>query len=77
MRITAQATFKAIVHAVVLGIEMPVNPKRRFQDGVGPVRARVTKAWCRNVFGRMWEERLRDTPDALERRSGNEVSVVR
>jgi asparagine synthase (glutamine-hydrolysing) len=61
----------------VLGIEMPVNPKRRFQDGVGPVRARVTKAWCRNVFNRTWEERLRDTPDALERRSGNEVPALR
>ena len=61
----------------VLGIEMPVNPKRRFQDGVGPPRARVTKAWCRNVFNRMWEERLRDTPDSLERRSGNEVPAGR
>jgi asparagine synthase (glutamine-hydrolysing) len=57
----------------VLGVEMPVNPKRRFQDGVGTASARVTKAWCRNVFNRMWEERLKDTPDALERRSGNEV----
>ena len=61
----------------VLGIEMPVNPKRRFQDGAGPARPRVTKAWCRNTFNRMWEERLRDTPDSLERRSGNEVPVVR
>jgi asparagine synthase (glutamine-hydrolysing) len=60
----------------VLGIEMPVNPKRRFQDGVGATRARVTKAWCRNVFTRMWDERLKDTPDALERRSGNEVPVT-
>ena len=57
----------------VLGIEMPVNPKRRFQDGVGAARPRVTKAWCRNVFSNMWEERLKDTPDALDRRSGNEV----
>ena len=61
----------------VLGIDMPVHPKRRFQDGAGPARARVTKAWCRNVFTRMWEERLRDTPDALERRSGNEVPAGR
>jgi asparagine synthase (glutamine-hydrolysing) len=61
----------------VLGIDMPVNPKRRFQDGAGPVRARVTKTWCRNVFNRMWEERLRDTPDALDRRSGNEVPALR
>jgi asparagine synthase (glutamine-hydrolysing) len=57
----------------VLGIEMPVNPKRRFQDGAGSPRDRVTKTWCRNVFSKMWEERLRDTPDALDRRSGNEV----
>jgi asparagine synthase (glutamine-hydrolysing) len=60
----------------VLGVEMPVNPKRRFQDGVGTTRARVTKAWCRNVFTRMWDERLKDTPDALDRRSGNEVPAV-
>jgi hypothetical protein len=36
----------------------------------------VTKTWCRNVFNRMWEERLRDTPDALDRRSGNEVPAA-
>jgi hypothetical protein len=35
----------------------------------------VTKTWCRNVFNSMWEERLKDTPDALDRRSGNEVPV--
>jgi asparagine synthase (glutamine-hydrolysing) len=60
----------------VLGIDMPVNPKRRFQDGAGHTHARVTKTWCRNVFNRMWEERLRDTPDALDRRSGNEVPAA-
>lgn len=60
----------------VLGVEMPVNPKRRFQDGAGPARPRVTRTWCRNVFNRMWEERLKDTPDSLERRSGNEVPVT-
>ena len=60
----------------VLGIDMPVNPKRRFQDGAGSGRARVSKAWCRNVFNRLWQERLRDTPDALDRRSGNEVPVI-
>src|SRR6185503_12690044 len=59
----------------VLGVEMPVNPKRRFQDGVGTAKPRVTKTWCRNVFNRMWEERLKDTPDSLDRRSGNEVPV--
>ena len=59
----------------VLGVDMPGNPKRRFQDGaVQTPRARVSKAWCRRVFMRHWEERLRDTPDALdERRSGNEA----
>lgn len=60
----------------VLGVEMPVNPKRRFQDGAGAARPRVTKTWCRNAFNKMWEERLRDTPDALDRRSGNEVPAV-
>lgn len=61
----------------VVGIDMPVNPKRRFQDGaLAASRPRVTKAWCRNVFNRLWEERLRDTPDALDRRSGNEVPIV-
>jgi len=61
----------------VLGIDMPVNPKRRFQDGaVASPRTRVTKAWCRNVFNRLWEERLRDTPDAIDRRSGNEVPIA-
>lgn len=56
-----------------LGIEMPVHPKRRFQDGVAAApRARVTKAWCRAVFERGWEHRLRDA-DNIERRSGNEV----
>ena len=60
----------------VLGVDMPVNPKRRFQDGAGPARPRVTKTWCRNVFNQMWEERLKDTPDALDRRSGNEVPVT-
>ncbi len=70
-----QDVVRAGVRAV-LGIEMPVNPKRRFQDGAGTSRARVSKAWCRNVFMRMWEERLRDTPDSLDRRSGNEVPLA-
>jgi asparagine synthase (glutamine-hydrolysing) len=60
----------------VLGVDMPVNPKRRFQDGAAATPpARVTKAWCRNVFTHLWEDRLRDTPDALDRRSGNERTV--
>ena len=61
----------------VTGIRMPVFPKRRFQDGAGgdPYRRwRVSKAWCRQVFLRQWEERLRAAWDpAGERVSGNAV----
>lgn len=61
----------------VTGIDMPVFPKRRFQDGAGGEsyrRWRVSKAWCRQVFLRQWEERLRVAwdPDA-DRVSGNQV----
>jgi len=61
----------------VTGVDMPVNPKRRFQDGaLATPRTRVAKAWCRRVFNRIWEERLRDATDNLdERRSGNEMST--
>ncbi len=61
----------------VLGIAMPVKPKRRFQDGLrGGRQPRISKAWCRTVFTRLWEERLRDAPDALDvRRSGNEIAA--
>jgi asparagine synthase (glutamine-hydrolysing) len=77
----------------VLGIDMPVYPKRRFQDGIlrpdasagrggrqtpsglPIVPLRPSKTWCRNVFTRHWEERLRDTPDALGSGSGNEIDV--
>ena len=59
----------------VTGVDMPVNPKRRFQDGAGAApRARTRKAWCRRVFARQWQERLREA-EALERRSGNEMTV--
>jgi asparagine synthase (glutamine-hydrolysing) len=69
-----------VVHAgvkAVTGIDMPVNPKRRFQDGaLATPRTRVAKAWCRQVFNRIWEARLRDANDNLdERRSGNEMAV--
>jgi asparagine synthase (glutamine-hydrolysing) len=58
---------------VVTGIEMPANPKRRFQDGAaGGPRQRVRKAWCRQVFSRIWQERLK-AADGVEQRSGNEV----
>jgi len=61
----------------VTGADMPVRPKRRFQDGAHATpRARVTKAWCQRVFNQMWQERLRDADaDANTRRSGNEMSV--
>ncbi|HZT42005.1 MAG TPA: asparagine synthase-related protein [Chthonomonadaceae bacterium] len=63
----------------VTGIRMPVSPKRRFQDGAGGDtyrRWRVSKAWCRQVFLRQWEERLHEAwnPDT-ERVSGNDVTV--
>lgn len=62
---------------LVAGIQMPGNPKRRFQDGAGGDRYRewrVSKAWCRSVFLRQWDERLREVwgPGA-ERLSGNAV----
>lgn len=69
---------KAGVKALT-GIDMPAHPKRRFQDGVGGDayrRWRVNKAWCRQVFLRQWEERLRAAwaPDS-ERVSGNDLSL--
>jgi asparagine synthase (glutamine-hydrolysing) len=61
----------------VTGIPMPVFPKRRFQAGAGGDayrQWRVSKAWCRQVFLRQWEERLRTAWDpAAERTSGNAV----
>jgi asparagine synthase (glutamine-hydrolysing) len=61
----------------VTGIDMPIHPKRRFQDGAfATPRARVTKAWCRRVFAAQWEAKLRNANDNLEpRRSGNEMEV--
>ncbi len=62
----------------VTGQRMPVYPKRRFQEGAGGEsyrQWRVSKAWCRQVFLRQWEERLRTAwnPEG-ERRSGNEMT---
>jgi asparagine synthase (glutamine-hydrolysing) len=61
----------------VTGIRMPVFAKRRFQAGVGgdPHRQwKVSKSWCRQVFLRQWEERLRTAWDpSAERVSGNAV----
>jgi asparagine synthase (glutamine-hydrolysing) len=75
----------------VLGIRMPRYAKRRFQHGAGGAgpeapgagpagyRAwRVSKAWCRRVFLRQWEERLAETWDSgTARRSGNELAAGR
>jgi asparagine synthase (glutamine-hydrolysing) len=65
-----------VVHAgisSILGLDMPVNPKRRFQDGAGAApRERVSKAWCRRTFNRLWQERQREA-ESVERRSGNEL----
>ena len=64
----------------VTGVTMPVFPKRRFQEGAGGEsyrQWRVSKSWCRQVFLRQWDERLRTAwnPEA-ERRSGNEMTVT-
>jgi asparagine synthase (glutamine-hydrolysing) len=56
-----------------LGIDMPINEKRRFQDGATATPPeRVTKAWCRRTFNRLWQDRQKEA-DSLDRRSGNEV----
>ena len=69
-----QEVVRAGVRAAT-GIDMPVNAKRRFQDGLtASPRPRVTKAWCRRLFERGWEDRLR-AADAGTRRSGNEMQV--
>jgi asparagine synthase (glutamine-hydrolysing) len=61
----------------LLGVEMPVNPKRRFQDGAAAAPApRVSKAWCRKEFDRQWRRRLRQSDEAANRRSGNDTPVV-
>ena len=69
----------------VTGLAMPVFPKRRFQDGAGGRSEngagtdsyrqwRVSKAWCRQVFLRQWQDRLAEAWDPeAERLSGNYV----
>lgn len=71
-------TLKADVVAAgvesVTGLRMPIFPKRRFQDGAGATyrRWKVSKSWCRQIFLRQWEDRLKVawSPFA-ERVSGN------
>lgn len=80
-RVERLYTLKAeIVRAGVeaaTGMRMPVFPKRRFQEGAagdGYRRWRVSKAWCRQMFLRQWEDRLRVAwGPAAERVSGNGV----
>ena len=61
--------------AALTGVDMPINEKRRFQDGAsGTFRQRVTKAWCRRIFNRIWQERQKEA-ESIEWRSGNESSV--
>ena len=74
------ATFKQDVVGAgvraVLGIDMPLHPKRRFQDGSGAeARARRTKAACRKTFDRRWQQRMQEA-EALEQRSGNEMTAA-
>ncbi len=65
---------------VVTGEAMPVFPKMRFQEGAGGKsyrQWRVSKSWCRQVFLRQWEERLREAGNPESpRRSGNEMTVT-
>ena len=70
-----QEVVRAGVRAT-LGIEMPVNHKRRFQDGATATpRERVSKAWCRRTFSALWQDRQKEA-DSLDRRSGNETVQV-
>ena len=43
---------------------------KMLREGWDPARSE------KGSFSKMWEERLKDTPDALDRRSGNEVPVT-
>lgn len=63
----------------VIGVTMPTPKKRRFQDGVQDDtyrQWRVSKAWCRQIFLKQWEGRLREAWDPSgERVSGNDVTL--
>jgi asparagine synthase (glutamine-hydrolysing) len=70
-----QDVVRAGVQAIV-GVDMPVHPKRRFQDGASATpRPRVSKASCRKRFDAYWEARFRDAED-VDRRSGNEMVLA-
>jgi hypothetical protein len=60
---------------------MPVEKKRRFQDGIAdPIaahrRSRTSKAWCRQIFLDQWKERLNVAWEPARRRSGNEIPAL-
>jgi asparagine synthase (glutamine-hydrolysing) len=63
------------------GVRMPVERKRRFQDGIADPtaahrRSRTSKAWCRQVFLDQWKERLNVAWEPARRRSGNEITAL-
>jgi asparagine synthase (glutamine-hydrolysing) len=63
------------------GVRMPVEKKRRFQDGIAAStqahrRSRTSKAWCRQVFLDQWKERLKVAWEPARRRSGNEIPAL-
>ena len=57
----------------VLGVDMPTFPKRRFQDGADETykRWKVSKSWCRQLFLKDWESRLKQAWEADNQLSGN------
>ncbi|MEP6753945.1 MAG: asparagine synthase-related protein [Chthonomonadales bacterium] len=60
----------------VTGDSMPVHPKRRFQEGaIGDSYRdwKVSKAACRQIFLRQWEDRLKSAWEANNQMSGNEI----
>jgi asparagine synthase (glutamine-hydrolysing) len=58
----------------VTGVDMPANPKQRFQDGAGGGKVRLSKSACRQAFLSLWQDRLRATWDAdAPRVSGNAI----
>ena len=74
--ITLKQDFVSAGVKATLGVEMPVNEKRRFQDGVTATpRERVSKAWCRRTFNALWQDRQREA-ESVDRRSGNETVTV-
>ena len=60
-----------------LGVDMPVNQKRRFQDGAAAMpRERVSKAWCRRTFNRLWQDRQREADSGDRADASEQIEVV-